>query len=157
MQYTMTHQINKVARDCRDIRRKVGNNGDVGTCVIYAHGLAVLLFDTRNNDLTSLLVLTMFVQDLDAQMYIGTICKMFVCMTVWTKIYHSGTHYILRCSHKAVTACFVLFCFFFHYSPLIACFFKKKKNLLWNKFNKVYSIKNIILHFPSAPSNQKWT
>lgn len=82
MQYTMTHQINKVARDCRDIRRKIGNNGDVGTCVIYAHGLAVLLFDTRNNDLTSLLVLTMFVQDLDAQMYIGTICKMFVCMTV---------------------------------------------------------------------------
>lgn len=82
MQYTMTHQINKVARDCRDIRRKVGNNGDVGTCVIYAHGLAVLLFDTRNNDLTSLLMLIMFVQDLDAQMYIGTICKMFVCMTV---------------------------------------------------------------------------
>lgn len=37
----MTHQINKVPIDCRDIRRKVGNNGDMGTCVIYAHRQAV--------------------------------------------------------------------------------------------------------------------
>lgn len=33
----MTHQINKVPKDCRDIRRKVGNNGDMGMCVNYAH------------------------------------------------------------------------------------------------------------------------
>lgn len=33
----MTHQINKVPIACQDIRRKVGNNGDMGTCVDYAH------------------------------------------------------------------------------------------------------------------------
>lgn len=143
MQYTMTHQINKVARDCRDIRRKVGNNGDVGTCVIYAHGLAVLLFDTWNNDLTSLLMLIMFVQDLVAQMYIGTICKMFVCMTVWTKIYHSAWNTLYLEMFSQSSDCMFLFFVFFHYppAPSIACFFFKKNNLLWNKFNKVYSIK----------------